>query len=924
MKRAVLAFTVLPIAIGWLNSPDFCSGAVINLPANAALPTNTVSNPGFIVRTVQASTNFMVANNMLRAIQQLDGTLTDASNNATTNVAEPGPEAGGAYFRETVSFERDAAFVEVLDENQATVAAFAADFFPGIPGMEGEFTGFATEAIGLVELPAGLTMLGISASAERTDVNDDDGYAVFVGANPRDFSAIKILEFTRGSAQPFAGNQHIENQVLVNAPVAGAYPFRIVYWQTGRGANLQFYTIDTNSTERILINDPIITRSPRAWRSSTDPRFNAPYVSQISPVPGSAGVSSSDPIEVILFNGSGSTIDTNSVQLTLNNTPVAATTTRSGSMVTVGFAPNPNRTDANNQLRLTFQDSAGTNRMYEWAFQITTSGGSATPITGQWNFDAGDLSATVGTDLAYLNPSFDGPTGTSPNKTQFGTASSFGLPLINGEDAAVVQVPGDLDRRIGYVMTHGIAPNGGGTRVNVYTLIMDVYVDDTGPGAAALLQTSSLDNTDDGDLFWQGGNFGQGENGYIGKGTFTAGAWHRVVAAYDMAATPPVVTKYVDGIKQHDWTANQSLDNPRRALQPTAILFGDGDQDERRMLWVNSIQIRAGKLSDAEMVLLGGPTAAGIPAQIPQSTAVGQWDFDFGDLSATIGNDLQYLNPTFDGPAGSSANKTEFGLASELGVDLIDGVDSQIMKVPGDLDRRIGYVMTHGIPPNGGGTRVNQYTLIMDVWVDTTGPGAAALLQTSSLDNTDDGDLFWQGDNFGQGENGYLGQGTFTAGAWHRVAAAYDMGANPPVVTKYVDGIFQDDWTANQSLDHPRRSLQPTAVLFGDGDQDERRAMWVNSIQIRAGALSKPELEALGGPSAAGIPVALAVGAPPATTISRNGDQLTISWPESVTGYVLESTPSLTSPAWTTVANVANNSVTVTIGATNTFFRLKQ
>src|SRR6185436_13554741 len=136
----------------------------------------------------------------------------------------------------------------------------------------------------------------------------------------------------------------------------------------------------------------------------------------------------------------------------------------------------------------------------------------------------------------------------------------------------------------------------GGTRVNQYTLIMDVMVASSGPGAASLLQTSSLNNTDDGDLFWQGNNFGQGTGGYNGTGQFTAGAWHRVTAAYDEAATPPVVTKYVDGIKQDDWTANQGLDNPRRALQPTAILFADGDVpnvDERAIMYINSVQIRS-------------------------------------------------------------------------------------------------------------------------------------------------------------------------------------------------------------------------------------------------------------------------------------------------------------------------------------------
>src|SRR6185436_9291106 len=192
-------------------------------------------------------------------------------------------------------------------------------------------------------------------------------------------------------------------------------------------------------------------------------------------------------------------------------------------------------------------------------------------------------------------------------------------------------------------------------------------------------------------------------------------------------------------------------------------------------------------------------------------------DFNRTNLAATIGKPLQYLNPTFDGTNGTSANKTEFGTTTSFGIPDINGQVADVIRVPGDLDRRLGYVMDHGIKPNGGGTRVNQYTLIMDIMVGTSGPGAASLLQISSPTNSDDGDLFWQGNNFGQGTGGYNGTGAFTAGEWHRVAAAYDMAANPPVVTKFVDGIKQDDWTANQSLDNPRRALQSSAILFADG-----------------------------------------------------------------------------------------------------------
>jgi hypothetical protein len=125
-------------------------------------------------------------------------------------------------------------------------------------------------------------------------------------------------------------------------------------------------------------------------------------------------------------------------------------------------------------------------------------------------------------------------------------------------------------------------------------------------------------------------------------------------------------------------------------------------------------------------------------------------------------------------------------------------------------------------------------------------------------------------------------------------------------------------------LDNSRRALLPTAILFGDGDQDERRTFWVNSIQIRDGALSKAELAALGAPTTNGIPVHIPVETPVALCFGKIGDSLTLIWPLSATGYTLKSTPSLSSPVWTVVPGVANNSVVVTVGTGNAFFRLEK
>ena len=802
---SIVSVTGLGLSIAQLHAGN------VALPADVAGPAGSGSERGFNLRIVQAPLDAVVANNVVRAMKQINGTLVDATGASIPNVAAAGPNADGSYPVDVINYADDGMPFDLMDADQNILASFVPDYFPGIPNDGSNSEKFAVEVTAFLDLKVGTYTFGFSVGTDRTDVNDDDAYQVFVSANPHDYFSLKVGEFER-FAPAFQAKTKNENLFSVTVPSAGVYPFRLLYWQQGRAANLQWYTVNTNTNERILINDVTNPSALVAYRKSSVARANSPYVAEVSPAPGSDGNSSSAAIEALIVDGA-TTVATTGVKLYLNNAQVTPQTlTKSGQRISLSYKPNSSRTDKNNLVRLEYKDSAGTTITNTWQFGIIISGGSSTTVSGQWDFDQGDMRATIGQPLQYL----DGATGQTAQKTRFGTTTQLGVPDINGQSAKVMEVPGDLSNKIGYIMTHGISPNGGGTKVNQYTLIMDVYIDTTGSGAASLFQISSLNNTDDGDLFWQGNNFGQGTDGYKGRGTFTAGAWHRVVAAYDEAANPPLVTKYVDGIKQDEWTANQGLDNPRRSLQPTAVLFGDGDQDERRKMWVNSIQIRAGKISDAEAVVLGGPSATGIPTTLPAVNVAGQWDFEFGDLGATIGAPLKYL----DGAGGLTETGTQYALTTDLGIPDIQGKPAKVMEVPGDLSNKIGYIMEHRIAPNGGGTKVNQYTLIMDILVDTSGPGAASLFQVSSVNNTDDGDLFWQGNNFGQGTDGYIGAGTFTAGEWHRVAAAYDEAAKTPVVTKYVDGIKQHDWTANQGLDNPRRAMQPTAILFGDGDQE--------------------------------------------------------------------------------------------------------
>jgi hypothetical protein len=356
-----------------------------------------------------------------------------------------------------------------------------------------------------------------------------------------------------------------------------------------------------------------------------------------------------------------------------------------------------------------------------------------------------------------------------------------------------------------------------------------------------------------------------------------------------------------------------------------AVLFGDND-GERHPCYVNSIQIREGKLSDAEIAALGGPSASGIPVAIPATRVKGQWDFNFAagkdGLGPTVGKPLEY----FDGPSGTTAGGTQFGTTSAFGIPDINGVPANVMCVPGGSSTQLGYIMRHGIGANGGGNRVNQYTLIYDLyWL--AGPGFASFINMD-LANTSDGDFFFRVNDggFGQGGGGYEGNTVMMVGRWHRVAFAVDMAVNPPVVTKYLDGVKHADQLApNNALDGDRRSLPVDgAVLFGDND-GERHPCYVNSIQIREGKLSDAELAALGAATASGIPVAITLpSTPPEARITflSFGNTLRLSWPAAVTGYTLQSSPSLTNPDWQPVSGVVNNCVDQTTGGTMRYYRL--
>jgi hypothetical protein len=203
---------------------------------------------------------------------------------------------------------------------------------------------------------------------------------------------------------------------------------------------------------------------------------------------------------------------------------------------------------------------------------------------------------------------------------------------------------------------------------------------------------------------------------------------------------------------------------------------------------------------------------------LAQTSPVGLWSFDEPtDLTmADVGNDLSLL--------GSHS--------------AVEGSE------PGDGAARVDvgsyYICDHGIAANGGGSLVNEYTVVMDV--RPFGRGLWHCFLQTNQSNSNDGEVFIdQPGRVGVSATGYSYPRMLDAGTWYRVAIVVDNGTRYEI---YADGILILDGTA-QSVDG-RFSLDPTVLFFAD-DNGEDGEIDVSRIALYDEALSAAEVEELGG-----------------------------------------------------------------------------
>lgn len=226
-------------------------------------------------------------------------------------------------------------------------------------------------------------------------------------------------------------------------------------------------------------------------------------------------------------------------------------------------------------------------------------------LVGLWEFDdpTNPAKATVGTDLLFE--------GTPPKQVSYSTDG--GGTALYGTITTAAALNSNRIRAV-----HGISPNGGGTRVNQYSVVVDIF---SCPGSQSSWRTifqTDLTNTDDGDYFINpAGNLGTAYLGYS-TGAIDTTSSTRLVLTFDTTKNGGDAIAYLDGTPFQTHSRDIDPDDFRFTLDSSLYFFTDND-GENGLLTVGALAIYEGALTPAEVAALGtadsqiGPAAPKSP-----------------------------------------------------------------------------------------------------------------------------------------------------------------------------------------------------------------------------------------------------------------------------------------------------------------------
>jgi len=304
----------------------------------------------------------------------------------------------------------------------------------------------------------------------------------------------------------------------------------------------------------------------------------------------------------------------------------------------------------------------------------------------------------------------------------------------------------------------------------------------------------------------------------------------------------------------------------------------------------------------------GAVLSSGARLTLYEWAVTGQWDFEHGDLRATVGADLEYI--------GDTAQHVSFPLRT------IQGRLARGMAFGANTPNQ-GFYLRHGGRPNGGGHFVNQYTLLMDVMFPAASSGQwRALWQTDPFNHEDNEAEFYVGHTDGIGAEDQL-HGTLAADTWYRLAFAVNLAApEGQQLMKYVNGTLVAAQSLSGGVDG-RFALGPTAQLFTSGRPGFTQPGLVSSLQFVNGWMPPAAIAALGAPTADGLPPGNSV--LKIQGLGRNASTLELVWSGPGREVQLQQTSNLAAPTWKNLLeSTTNRQMDIPLTVEQTYFRLQQ
>jgi hypothetical protein len=201
-------------------------------------------DPGLKVRVVQAPIGSDLENSLQRAEEQLAPNSRIPAyftNNSVATVINYSESEGGAdgYFPDDI-------------------------LIPGLLPDENGTDDIAMEIQTYLELPAGVHRFGVRC---------DDGYEIIAGTSLTDTATPPIAYHNGGPAD--------ENFDFVVAQ-AGFYPFRMIWYERGGAAHVEWFSVNTTTGDRILINDRNNAQAIKAYVSLAVPSLQVVSASQVT------------------------------------------------------------------------------------------------------------------------------------------------------------------------------------------------------------------------------------------------------------------------------------------------------------------------------------------------------------------------------------------------------------------------------------------------------------------------------------------------------------------------------------------------------------------------------------------------------------------------------------------------------------------